>query len=171
MKKLLLGMLLTAVTSAAWAQAPATIQPVPAPVAVDPCSPPSCFPAPCFPALFHRESSPDCTTVPTTIVHKKVVYSSTCEKVCVPTCSLFSFLNRSSCESCDKDCRVITKHYLIKKVNVTECPSTKCVPVAQPVCDSCGIGHPIIGHSIGHQTVIVTPEPVPAPLTPSRKMP
>ena len=70
-----------------------------------------------------------CVPEPTTKKVTRVVYESKCVEYCLPKCSLFG--GCSNCDSCGKP---RTKHILVKKVIIEECPATKCVVHDAPVC-------------------------------------
>jgi hypothetical protein len=168
MKRLLLALLCVACTGTAWAQTstlPATPSVLPAyqptyavydtraiqtvsggrlgslgcPTACDPC--PTACAQPCPTACAQPCREPACIAVPSVKIVTKICYSSACEKVCFKDCP--SFLGghcNGGCDSTKCECHVYTQRYLVKRVNKTECPATKCVPT-NPCCDTCGHGH------------------------------
>ena len=181
MKRILFAVLCIACTGTAWAQSSLPAQPqltvLPAQQgttvqqvsggrifgssACAPACAPKCAPActpTCVPACLATKTI--CVPEPAVKVVIKVNYSSVCEKVCFPKCA--SFFSAKSCDSgcaqpnCDSN--IYQKKYLIKKVCVTECPTTKCVPVEVPVCETRG---GIIHRSgVGAAPVIVESIPV-----------
>ena len=163
MKRMLFALLCVACTGTAWGQTSLPNQPVPQPtltvVGIHPgtqiqpvshgrilggqaCAPactPACAPA-CAQACLATKTI--CVPEPATKVTVKFNYSSVCEKICFPKCS--SFLS----PKCDTGCaqgncasHPFQKKYLIKKACITECPTTKCVPVEVPACEARGILH------------------------------
>jgi hypothetical protein len=68
----------------------------------------------------------------------KAVYTCGCEPFCVDY--PFGLFRKCSCCG-DRQPTPRTKKFLIKKVQTTECPAVKCVPVCVPACDQgCGKG-------------------------------
>lgn len=156
MKRMLFALLCVACTGTAWAQSSLPNQPMPQPtvavLAIYPGTPiqqvshgrilggPVCAPAcaaPCAPVCTPTKTI--CVPEPTTKVTIKINYSSICEKICFPKCS--SFLS----PKCDGGCaqgncegHAYQKKYLIKRIEVTECPTTRCIPVEVPVCETRG---------------------------------
>src|SRR6516164_4216517 len=159
MKRILFALLCVACTGAAWAQTPNSTVPTqlgtPVPSAQK-------APAPVYdmrvipPVSGSRfgghDCAPDCCVTPTKTIcvpepaTKKVMkinYSKLCDKVCFPRCSLLGH----GCDGCDHgQCEGHAWHqnYLVKRVCITECPITKCVPVCVPVCETnrCGVNCP-----------------------------
>ena len=165
MKRLFLTLVCAALANTAWAQAPMQSLPaVPPPSAVvlsiqkstvvpqeapiqqtsgrllggaccDPC--PKACAQPC-PQACATPTKTICVPEAAIKVTVKVNYSSLCTKICYPKCTLFG---TSCCNTgCDQpkcDSHIYQKKYLVKKVCITECPTTKCVPVQVSGCNSC----------------------------------
>jgi hypothetical protein len=168
MKKFFLGLLFLACTGTAWAQTPTSTLPVAEPTAVvlavqpgtapssvhiqqvsgcfgaSPCAKACCPTTCCAPKCCEPAFKTICIPTASTVVTKKISYSSTCEKVCVPKCSSFFGGCKTGCDTgCEAKCdsQIYQKRYLVKHVCVTVCPTTKCVPVTVPACETarCGI--------------------------------
>ena len=97
----------------------------------------SCGPTPCCsPAPTCCEPCKTCERVPSTRPITHVFYCKTCEEFCVPKCHccLSSLFGCGGC--CDGPW---AKYYLVKRVRIEDCPTTKCVPAVAPVCGGCPI--------------------------------
>jgi hypothetical protein len=180
MKRILLALLCVACTGTAWAQSPQPARPLPSAnaITVQPATPiqqstgnrqfaefmPSnnCAPSCCQPCCVATKTIcvPECATKITV----KINYSSVCEKICFPKCSCFGGHCNSCCEQGKCDSHIYQKKYLVKHVCTTECPTTKCVAVEVPACDSrgCGIFHRQSG---GVSSAPIYVEPIPVPPT------
>jgi hypothetical protein len=154
MKRILFALLCVACTGTAWAQAPMPNQPTGTVQQVSggrifagpACGAPACGTPACAPACGTPACAPACAPVcaapkticvpePAIAIHKKITYSSECGQVCFPKCTL-----GRDCNSCDQgqcEGHPYQKNYLVKRVTVTECPTTKCVPVQVSGCNSC----------------------------------
>jgi hypothetical protein len=167
MKRILFALLCVACTGTAWAQTPnstvptqpgttvLSVQKATAPVydvrAIQPVSGGrfsghACGASDCAPICSTTPTKTICVPVPATKVDVKINYSRICGKVCFPKCTPFSH----GCNSCDHgqcECHAWQQNYLVKRVTITECPITKCVPVCVPVCETgrCGVHCPAPG--------------------------
>jgi hypothetical protein len=185
MKRILFALLCVASTGTAWAQSPTPTQGVlPAyPVyqmqsgAIQQvsggkvfggsgCCVPNCAPACGVPAC--QPTKTICVPEPSVTIHKKITYSSICERVCFPKCPP---LGGGKC--CDSGCgqgncesHSYQKKYLVKHVCITECPSTTCVAVTVPACNTGCAGAACAQPSSG---VIAPPVVVTPPMPPARK--
>jgi hypothetical protein len=101
---------------------------------------------------------PDCVRVPDVVKHTEVLYCTKCRDICLPKCSLRGILSGhcGSCGGCDSgecsDCTKYHTHRLMKRVCVTECPTTKCVP-------ACEAGNVVTAPAV----LVPAPAPNPAP--------
>ena len=159
MKRILFALLCVACTGTAWAQTPNSnvptqpgttvfsVQKTTAPVydmrAIQPDSGGRFGGHDCAPDCCVTPTKTICVPEPGTKKVMKINYSSFCDKVCYPRCSLFGH----GCNSCDHgqcEGHAWQQNYLVKRVCTTECPITKCVPVCVPVCDTsrCGVHCP-----------------------------
>jgi hypothetical protein len=166
MKRILFALLCVACTGTAWAQTPTSTPPpaqpsvtvLPARAGAIATPSPSIQPASggrvlAGPACGTPNcATPACCATPTKTIcvpeeGKKIVvkinYSSVCTKVCFPTCSLFGRCN-SGCDQGHCESHAWQQNYLVKRVCITECPITRCVPVCVPVCETgrCGVHCP-----------------------------
>lgn len=180
MRMLLLGLLCVACTGTAYAQNPISTQPAQPGVVVlavqqgssstsahiqqvshgrifgcSTCQK-ACGAEPCgAAACCETPMRTTCISVPSVKKHVHVTYSSVCEKVCFPKCDLFKSSCDSGCAQGRCEGQVYTKKYLVKRVCVTECPTTKCVAVIVPACEQ---GH---GAVISQQPVAPVVETIP----------
>jgi hypothetical protein len=96
----------------------------------------------------HTVCVPECSVK----TREKVVYSSGCEKFCLPACRLCG--GHGDCAHCECP---RTRKYLIKKIEKCEENVTKCVPSEQPAC---GGGHCIAAPRHAAATPIYTAPPL-----------
>jgi hypothetical protein len=131
MKKWILVLLCCALARTVQAQAPEQVPPpAPAPTPGAMVADVGC----CVP------TKTVCVPVASTKVKVTINYSSKCEKICYPACTICGLklggCADGSCGGCpDGNCgHPYQKKYLVKKIVTTEEPRTKCVPVEVPVC-------------------------------------
>jgi hypothetical protein len=141
------------------------------------CGAPQCCQPACPTQACCTPTKTICVPEPAVKVTVKISYGSVCEKICYPKCNFGGFLGGSGCnKGCNTGCatacnstgcnqpecasHVYQKKYLVKRVCVTECPTTKCVPVCVPACST---GYQ--GVSAGARIV----ETIPAQPMPSKK--
>ena len=125
------------------------------------CGAPQCCQQTCQTQACCTPTKTICVPEPAVKITKKINYGSVCEQVCYPKCNFAGLLSGSGC--CNSGCKtgcatacnstgcnqaecgsqVYQKKYLVKRVCVTECPTTKCVPVCVPACSTgnCGTIH------------------------------
>jgi hypothetical protein len=168
MKRMLFAMICVACTGTAWAQMPTLPQPTPTVAGVRSASlvqqmsggGPACGTAPCDQPSCNSDAcvrltktKTICVPEPATKVTVKINYSSVCEKVCFPKCTLWGSGCDSGCEQGKCEHHAYQKKYLVKRICTTECPTTKCVPVEVPVCQpGCAPGVP--GYAIIEPAVV-----------------
>jgi hypothetical protein len=75
---------------------------------------------------------PTCERVPATRDVRHVFYCKTCEPFCLPVCSC-CICHWFGCGTCCCE-GPYAKYYLIRKVQIEKCPTTKCVPTSAPAC-------------------------------------
>jgi hypothetical protein len=165
---MLLGLLCVVSTGTAWAQTPTSTPPAvqprvtvlsvkkaasPAPE-MQPTQPvsggrlfagPACGTPKCAaPACCATPTKTICVPETVTKVVVKINYSSICDKICYPKCSPFSHGCNSGCDQRRCEGHAYQKNYLVKRISTTECPTTNCVPVCVPVCETgrCGVHCP-----------------------------
>jgi hypothetical protein len=80
-----------------------------------------------------------CERVPAIRLITHVTYCKTCEEFCVPKCSCCLSRLCGGCGGCLGCDGPYAKYYLVKKVHVEQCPTTKCVPGG---CDGCVMMQP-----------------------------
>jgi hypothetical protein len=130
---------------------PVVGQPVGQPCAVE-CCPQSCG-SPCTHGCLsghgHHGDGTTCVAEPTVKKTNVVLYGTLCEPWCIK-CGMFPscFHHHDDCGSCGQCGTAITKHYLIKRVRVEECPDFKCVPVQSGCCAGGCAGGPVGGEMI-----------------------
>jgi hypothetical protein len=106
-----------------------------------------------------------CVPEPGIKVTVKINYSSECTKICFPKCTLFGAgCCNSGCEQGQCSSHIYQKKYLVKKVCITECPTTNCVPVEVPACET---GHCRILGRPAACAPDCAPAPVVVPATPA----
>ena len=104
-----------------------------------------------------------CIAVPAVKKHVQINYSSVCEKVCFPTCGkLFGSKCDSGCAPGNCETKVYTQKYLVKKLCITECPTTKCVAVTVPACEA-GQGGVIQAQPVVPRVETIPVKPMPLP--------
>jgi hypothetical protein len=141
MKRMLFALLCVACTGTAWAQSPMPNQPSGTVQQVSGgriFAGPACGAPACGPACAATKTI--CVPEPAIVVHKKITYSSICGKVCFPKCSSFLSHGCNSCEQGQCGSHAYQKNYLVKRVCVTECPTTACIPVTVPACETGHVG-------------------------------